>query len=221
MKTKVSIFLMLVLPLVTSAQKKHNNQDELTTDKPDKNSKGFYINLNLNPLTSFDKSIEGGISAGFVGGKQFYVGADYRNGGTNDAITRINKDFNTREKYSKISLQLMLDPLPGKAFTVMPFLNAGFVSYKLTAPDSAYINTYHLKPGDTYRSIDHKDNFFCTEIGAKAMYKMSKGLGLSLSASYNILNGVNLYSTKAADLSGLNVGLTLHYSFTLPKAYDY
>lgn len=195
-------FLALLLPSIAFAQEK---REEISSNEV---SKGFYGNITVNQISSFDETINGKLSAGMHFDK-FHVGLHYVTsfGENKMKIDRIVSNLNTELKYSGFGVDLMYEIDIHDKFSIAPMLNLSLMDYEYT----------HI-PIQTFAAIDDtSDKFINTQIGTKVFFTPNKNFKIGLDLGYNIARGVNLYQTENEDLSGLNLGLTLQFNHFLPK----
>lgn len=199
---KKLVYLALLIPTFLLAQedRKDVKSHEVT--------KGFYGNITMNQVSSFDEAIYGKIAAGMHFSK-FHIGAHYMTsfGESKTEINRIAANADTELKFSGIGLDLMYEFDVHEKFSVAPFLNTTFMTYEYT----------HI-PLATFVAIDNaEDDFLNTQIGAKLFFTPNRNFKIGLDVGYNLANGVNLYATESSDLSGLNLGLTVQFNHFFPK----
>lgn len=197
-------FLALLIPSVLFAQedRKEVSSHEVTS--------GFYGNLSVNQVSQFDETINGKIAAG-MHFNNFHIGAHYLTsfGETDTKVDRIDAASDTKIKYSGFGLDLMYEVEVHEKFSIAPMLNLSLMNYEY---DFSLITALPVA------AITNKDDkFLNTQIGAKLFFTPNKNFKLGFDLGYNIANGVNLYNTEDADLSGMNFGITLQFNHFNPK----
>ncbi len=204
MKTLI-ITALISLPLFFSAQ---------TTERESIDNhqvrKGFYGNLNINSISPFDETYNFGLGGGMHFSENFHIGLTYLGGKgetgrvVSDSLLAINENKLAGVKYKAFGIELGYEIPIDKHFSIMPYFNQSTIKYKYTElPGVARAKT--------------EDAFLNTLIGAKFFFVANENIRLGLNLSYGMANGVNLYKTKSADLTGLNAGITLQYNHFLPK----
>lgn len=205
MKTLI-ITALVAFPLFFSAQ---------TTERESVDShevrKGFYGNLNINSISPFHETYNFGLGGGMHFAENFHVGLTYLGGKgeTKDIVSQHLLDLDKTNlagvKYKSFGIELGYEIPLHKHFSIMPYFNQSTTSYKYTLAKGEMTNE------------NTKDNFLNTLIGAKFFFVANENLRLGLNLSYGMANGVTLFQTNSANLTGLNAGLTLQYNHFFPK----
>jgi len=204
MKTLI-ITALIAFPLFFSAQ----TLDRESVDSHEVR-KGFYGNLNINSISPFDETYNFGLGGGMHFSENFHIGLTYLGGKgqtgrvVSDSLLAIDENRLADLKYKSFGIELGYEIPLHQHFSIMPYFNQSTTKYE-----------YEVLPGVDRAKA--KDNFLNTLIGAKFFFVANENLRLGLNLSYGMANGVNLYQTKSADLTGLNAGLTLQYNHFLPK----
>ncbi len=202
---KLIITAIISIPLFFSAQ---------TADRESVDShqvrKGFYGNVNINSISPFDKTYNFGLGGGMHFSERFHVGLTYLGGKgetsrvVSDSLLMLDENRLAGLKYKSFGIELGYEIPLHEHFSIMPYFNQSTTKYE-----------YEVLPG--VNKAKAKDGFLNTLIGAKFLFVANENLKLGLNLSYGMANGVNLYHTTSADLSGLNAGITLQYNHFFPK----
>lgn len=143
--------------------------------------------------------------------ERFHVGLTYLGGKgeTKDIVSQAVLDLDKTKlagvKYNSFGIELGYEIPLHEHFSIMPYFNQSTTKYKYELPKGSLTDE------------NKEDGFLNTLIGAKFLFVANENLKLGLNLSYGMANGVNLYMTESADLTGLNAGITLQYNHFLAK----